>query len=107
MRFARILSPTGRDMKNPAATFFPPVLIALLCAAAAPAELRAEPDGKRPAGLTVGWADNYLTIRGPHLPTGEMRVWYIEAYCRPGSTRRDWKETTIGHKTELVSAADD
>lgn len=59
------------------------------------------------AGLTLNWADNYLTIRGPALPGGELRVQYLEAYCRPGSTDRNWKETVIGHKTELVSATDD
>src|SRR5262245_54620349 len=58
-------------------------------------------------GLTVAWADNFLVIRGPHVPGGEVRVWYIEAYCRPGSTDRAWNETVIGHKTELVSASDD
>jgi hypothetical protein len=30
-----------------------------------------------------------------------------EAYCRPGSTDRDWGKTVIGHKTRLVKAADD
>jgi hypothetical protein len=59
------------------------------------------------AGLTLAWADNFLTIRGPALPGGELRVHYLEAYCRPGSTDRNWKETVIGHKTELVSAAAD
>lgn len=58
-------------------------------------------------GLTIHWADSFLTIRGPNLPGSEMRVMYLEAYCRPGSTDRDWKETVIGHKTELVSASDD
>lgn len=56
-------------------------------------------------GLTIDWADNFLTIRGQHLPGGEMRVMYLEAYCRPGSTDRDWKETVIGHKTEQVLTA--
>lgn len=48
-----------------------------------------------------------LTIRGPGIPGGEIPIWYIEAYCRPGSTDREWSETTIGHKTELVSASED
>ena len=29
---------------------------------------------------------------------------YIEAYCRPGSTRRDWRQTVIGHRTRLLAA---
>jgi hypothetical protein len=55
--------------------------------------------------LTLAWADNMLSVCGSHLPGGEVQVWYLEAYCRPGSTDRDWGQTVIGHKTELVSAA--
>ncbi len=57
--------------------------------------------------LMLSWADNYLTIRGPRLPKEGVRVQYLEAYCRPGSTDRDWAETVIKHKTKLVSASDD
>jgi hypothetical protein len=31
-------------------------------------------------------------------------VHYLEAYCRPGSTDRDWGETVMGHQTQLVSS---
>src|SRR3954463_10646383 len=55
-------------------------------------------------GLTLNWKDNYLTVRGERLPGREMKVLYIEAYCRPGSTNRKWEQTTIGHSTRLVSA---
>ena len=58
--------------------------------------------------LRISWEKNWLYIRGPHLPHGgEVRVHYLEAYCRPGSTDRLWQETTIGHQTELISASDD
>jgi hypothetical protein len=57
--------------------------------------------------LTLSWADDYLTIRGPVLPGGSMRVHYLEAYCRDGSTDRAWEETVIGHKTKLLSTARD
>lgn len=57
--------------------------------------------------LAVSWKDNWLTVSGPHLPGGSLRVHYLEAFCRPGSTDRDWNETTIPHTTELVSAADE
>src|SRR5688500_811437 len=60
----------------------------------------------RPA-LRVDWKDNLLIISGDHLPGGRIRVLYIEAYCRPGSTRRRWEQTVIGHKTRLVSRDDD
>ncbi len=36
-----------------------------------------------------------------------MEIWYLEAYCRPGSTDRDWAETVIGHRTELIEASPD
>jgi hypothetical protein len=48
-----------------------------------------------------------LTIRGEHLPGGEVKVWYLEAYCRPGSTDRDWKETVIPHTTQLLERSPD
>ena len=48
-----------------------------------------------------------LSIRGPHLAGGELQVHYLEAFCRPGSTRRDWKETVIPHRTRLVEASAD
>lgn len=51
--------------------------------------------------LAIAWADNYLTIRGD-FPGSVIRINYLEAYCRPGSTDRDWGETVIGHRTELV-----
>ncbi len=63
--------------------------------------------GEKPENLTLAWADNYLTIRGPKLPRDGVKVHYLEAYCRPGSTDRDWGETVIKHKTELISASAD
>ena len=48
-----------------------------------------------------------LSIRGAHLYGGEISVHYLEAFCRPGSTRRDWKETVIPHRTCLVEASAD
>jgi hypothetical protein len=62
---------------------------------------------QKPEKLMLSWADNYLTIRGPRLPKEGVRVQYLEAYCRPGSTDRDWAETVIKHKTKLISASDD
>lgn len=52
--------------------------------------------------LSLDWKDNYLTIHGPNLPGGEVRIHYLEAYCRPGSTKRKWAETTIGHHTKRL-----
>ncbi|MER3416829.1 MAG: hypothetical protein C4297_11545 [Gemmataceae bacterium] len=55
-------------------------------------------------GLSLAWDKNILTIRGDSIPGGFVRVLYLEAYCRPGSTNRDWHETVIGHTTELLHA---
>lgn len=57
--------------------------------------------------LAVRWEKNFLRIRGPKVPGGEIEINYLEAYCRPGSTDRDWRDTVIGHVTEKVSASED
>lgn len=64
---------------------------------------RSEPARK----LTLNWEKNYLTISGDHLPGKSIRIHYLEAYCRPGSTDRDWHETVIGHTTELIKTSPD
>jgi hypothetical protein len=56
-----------------------------------------------PAGLTISWEKNFLTIRGD-FPGQELKILYLEAYCRPGSTDREWRETVISHTAELLSA---
>ena len=67
--------------------------------------LAAQKTGGRP--LTIAWSDNLLTVRGDHLPGRELVVNYLEAYCRPGSTDRDWRRTVVGHKTQLISSGVD
>lgn len=57
-------------------------------------------------GLTISWENNYLTIHG-NFPGGTIRIHYLEAYCRPGSTDRDWGLTVIQHHAKLVEASDD
>lgn len=59
-----------------------------------------------PAPLTISWKDRYLEVHGEHIPGGPIRTHYLEAYCRPGSTDRDWKETVIPHDSQLISATD-
>ncbi|HTK78132.1 MAG TPA: hypothetical protein VL371_22890 [Gemmataceae bacterium] len=59
----------------------------------------AAPDGK----LTIHWDKNFLRIRGDKLPGGEIEIHYLEAYCRPGSTDREWGQTVIGHSAEKLS----
>jgi hypothetical protein len=67
--------------------------------------------------MTAGAADpslrlereaNWLMIRGSHLPGGEIRINYLEAYCRPKSANADWaKQTVIPHTSQLVSRKSD
>ena len=52
--------------------------------------------------LRLDWADNILTIRGAAIPGDEVQVWYLEAFCRGGSSDRDWRRTVIPHRTHLV-----
>lgn len=57
--------------------------------------------------LTIHWDRNYLRVRGEKVPGGEIEIHYLEAYCRPGSTDRDWRETVIGHTAVKLPARDD
>ena len=56
--------------------------------------------------LTITWEKNFLTIRGD-FPGGELQTLYLEAYCRPGSTDREWRETVIPHTAEKLDASAD
>ncbi|HBN78368.1 MAG TPA: hypothetical protein DD473_21665 [Planctomycetaceae bacterium] len=57
--------------------------------------------------LRLTWEKNILQIHGDSIPGGVIEIWYLEAYCRPGSTDRDWHETVIPHETVLISRNDD
>ncbi len=70
----------------------------------ATAAFAAEPAKPADDILRLCWAKDILTITADRLPGGEVKVWYIEAFCRRGSTHRDWRETTIPFKTKLLSA---
>jgi hypothetical protein len=58
-------------------------------------------------GLRISWTNNLLTVSAPDLPGKTMDIWYLEAFCRKGSTRQDWNKTTIPHKTTLLEADPD
>jgi hypothetical protein len=83
------------------------VLILGLGASTGVAQEPQPPRADAPAALKLSWEKNILSIAGPKIPGGDVMVWYLEAYCRPGSTDRDWQETVIGHKTELLAADPD
>ena len=78
----------------------------IFCLVVVPCFSRASAEEKAP--LRLHWEKNYLTISGEHLPGEEMKIHYLEAYCRAGSTDADWvKYTVIGHTTRLVEASED
>src|SRR5438132_1490398 len=56
------------------------------------------------AGLAIAWTNNHLTVAGPNLPGKTLDIWYLEAFCRSNSTHQNWGQTTIPHRTQLLSA---
>src|SRR5205823_14110756 len=58
-----------------------------------------------PKPLALSWEKNFLTIRG-RFPGDEIKIMYLEAYCRPGSTDRDWSQTVISHTARQLPATD-
>lgn len=58
--------------------------------------------------LTLERTNHWLVIRGPHLPASGIRINYLEAYCRAGSTDADWvKHTVLKHTNEFLSLSTD
>lgn len=62
-----------------------------------------------PRSLTLDFESPHtLVIRGDHLPEGAIRINYLEAYCRAGSTDADWvAHTVIPHRAELLEIRTD
>lgn len=52
--------------------------------------------------ITLTWQDEMLALHSSQLPA-PVEFQYIEAYCRPGSTHRNWWDTVIPHTTKLIS----
>jgi hypothetical protein len=80
------------------------ILIALYAFTVAPSGTTAADHAGQ---LSLDWASSMLTIRGPDLPGGELKVWYLEAFCRPASTDRDWSKTVIPHTSKLLKRSAD
>jgi len=58
--------------------------------------------------LTLSRTGNLLIVHGLYLPGGEIRINYLEAFCRANSTDADWvTHTVIPHRTELLWQSDD
>jgi len=51
---------------------------------------------------------HWLVLHGLHLPGREIRINYLEAYCRAGSTDADWvQHTVIPHSVQFLSLSGD
>jgi hypothetical protein len=57
--------------------------------------------------MEISWTNNLLTVSDARLPGGKLEVWYLEAFCRSGAWARDWRKTTLPHKTTLTWADPD
>src|SRR6202040_401926 len=74
--------------------------LALFSLAAATAQTTSPP-------LTLEWEHDMLSIRGDQLSGKELKILYLEAYCRADSQTTDWvKHTVVGHKTKLITSND-
>jgi len=58
------------------------------------------------AELRVAWTNNLLTVSGSNLPGGRLEIWYLEAFCRSGAHDRNWGQTTLPHRTTLLTNED-
>jgi hypothetical protein len=54
--------------------------------------------------LALSWSNNLLTVSDSRLPGGKLQIWYLEAFCRSAAWGRDWRQTTLPHKTKLMRA---
>ena len=79
------------------------VFKSLLCCLAI-SGLIARPKLAAAEGLAIAWTNNHLTVAGPNLPGKTLDIWYLEAFCRSNSTHQNWGQTTIPHRTQLLSA---
>ena len=60
------------------------------------------------SALTLERTDKWLIIHGPEIPGGDIRINYLEAYCRADSTDADWvKHTVIPHRSEVIEKSAD
>jgi hypothetical protein len=71
--------------------------------------LAADQESTARESLTLSYdPPHWLVIHGDHIPNREIRINYIEAYCRAGSTDADWvQHTVIPHRAELISLSND
>jgi hypothetical protein len=55
--------------------------------------------------ISISWAENILTLADERLAGHPIKICYLEAFCRDGSTNRSWEETVIPHTTKLINSS--
>jgi hypothetical protein len=66
---------------------------------------RAKPAaGSAESKLKLSWEKNWLTISGGRIAGGDLKIHYLEAYCRSGSTNQKWEKTCFTHKTTAIAS---
>ena len=78
-------------------------LLLIFCIFAAIGEPTQSEGRPLPLPITLAWKNDILTIHHSGIPGGKIDTWYLEAYCRAGSTERKWEDSLISHETELLS----
>ena len=56
--------------------------------------------------LRLDWDGEFLVISGSRLDL-PIKVHYLEAFVRSGSSNQDWSESVISHRTTLIAKAED
>ncbi|MCH7973233.1 MAG: hypothetical protein IH949_05000 [Bacteroidetes bacterium] len=56
--------------------------------------------------IRLEWEKEYLAIYNSRLDS-PIKVHYLEAFVRSGSTNQDWVKSVIPHRTKLISKAKD
>src|SRR5687767_15426574 len=70
--------------------------------------LQSAPVSAAPATLTLSYEPGWLSLHAPYIPGAQIRIHYLETYCRAGSTDADWvKHTMLAHTTEMLSLSAD
>ena len=63
-------------------------------------------DARPHEGVRLEYKGRMLSVTHPLLGGTPLRIDYMEAYCKSGSTHREWGKTIIPQRNEVLSATD-
>jgi hypothetical protein len=94
----------GEMSRHKTVSLFLLIVAAFLSSCSGPqAEPLLDAPGHKSIKLDYNINDKILLVKHPLLGEKPLKIWAMEAYCRKGSTCRNWSETTIEQKNEVVS----